>query len=300
MRVMISGASGLVGTALRPALEAAGHEVVRLVRRPPPLGAGEVHWDPAGGHIDAAGLAGVDAVIHLAGENVGGGYWTAARKRRIVESREKGTTLLAEAIAGAAPPPKVLISASAVGYYGDRGDEVLTEEASRGGGFLADVCGRWEAATKAAEDAGVRVVKARLGVVLDRRGGALGKMYLPFFMGVGGVIGDGGQYFPWVSLPDVVAAMVFLLGADDVAGPVNLVAPEAVTNRAFTKALGKAMGRPTVLPLPAFVARTVFGEMGREMLLAGQRVEPAKLKAAGFVWGHPTIDAGLAAALAAG
>lgn len=297
MKVAVTGARGLVGTPLCVALEGAGHEVVRLVRREPSA-ADEVRWDPAGGSVDTAGLAGVDAVVHLAGENVGAFPWNAARKRRIMDSRDKGTRTLTEALAGMDAPPRVFLSASAIGIYGNRGDEVLTEESSFGDGFLAEVCERWEAATAPLEDAPTRVIRMRTGVVLTRQGGALAKMYWPFWLGGGGVVGSGKQYMSWISLEDTVAGFLFALDHESVTGAVNLVGPAPVTNRQFTKALGRALGRPTIFPLPAFVARLVFGEMGEEILLAGQRVVPQRLLDEGFEFQHATLDEALEAALA--
>lgn len=297
MIVAVTGASGLVGSALCPALEEAGHEVRRLVRRAA-SGPHEVEWDPDGGSVDAAGLAGVGAVIHLAGENVGDGRWNAARKRRIMDSRDKGTRVLAEALAGLEEPPQVFLGASAVGIYGDRGDEVLTEVSGHGDGFLAEVCERWEAATRPLGALPTRVASLRTGIVLSRRGGALAKMYWPFFFGGGGVLGSGAQYMSWISLDDTVAGYLYALGDESLHGPVNLVGPRAVPNREFTKALGRAMGRPTIFPVPAFMVRLLFGEMGEELLLAGQRVEPRALQEAGFEFQHPTLEAALEAALA--
>lgn len=295
MRVLVTGASGMVGTALVPALEEAGHEVVRLVRRE--AGEGEVRWDPVAGELEAGDLAGVEGVVHLAGENVGGGYWTAARKARILESRVRGTDLLARALASLETRLRVFLSASAVGFYGSRGDEWLEESASPGTGFLAEVCQQWETAAAPLAEGPTRVLHARLGVVVSPRGGALAKMLLPFKMGVGGRVGSGTQWMSWVSLPDVVRALVFLLDSD-LTGPVNLVAPGPVTNYEFTKALGRALGRPTVFPLPAPVARLVLGEMADEMLLASQRARPAVLQDAGFEFSHPGLDGCLEDALA--
>lgn len=297
MKVAVTGASGLVGRPLCAALEGAGHEVLRLVRRAP-KGAGEVRWDPAKGEVDAAGLEGVEAVIHLAGENVGGGRWNEARKRRIMDSRDQGTRTLVQAVAGLATPPKVFLSASAVGIYGDPGAELVDESSPAGDGFLAEVCERWEAATKPLEALPTRLVLLRTGIVLSRQGGALAKMYWPFFFGQGGVVGSGKQYMPWISLEDTVAGYIFALETEALAGPVNLVGPRSATNYEFTKALGRALGRPTILPLPAFMVKLVFGEMGEALLLAGQNVKPAKLEEAGFEFRHPTLEKALEAGLA--
>ena len=295
--VVISGASGLVGGALTTALELDGVRVVRLVRRRPAPGGWEVGWDPGAGRIDAAGLEGADAVVHLAGESLAAGRWTAARKDAIRRSRVAGTQLIAETLARLPRRPRVLLSASAVGYYGDRGDETLTESSPPGTGFLADVCEEWEAATGPARDAGIRVVTPRFGMVLASEGGALPRMLTPFRLGVGGVIGSGDQWVSWIALTDLVAVLRFLMTADEVAGPVNAVAPQPVTNRAFTEALGRVLARPTFIPVPRFVVRLVLGELGEAVLLAGQRVLPARLAQARFPFRCPALDAALRDAL---
>ena len=288
MKIAITGASGLIGSALRPCLQGGGHDVVALSRS----GSGS-SWDPSTGKVTAGALDGVDAVVHLAGENIAGGRWNAARKRRIRDSRVEPTRRFSETLAGLAEAPKVLIAASAIGYYGDRGDAVLDETASAGSGFLPDVCQAWEAATQPARDAGIRVVNLRIGIVLTPAGGALGQMLLPFRMGVGGVIGPGAQYMSWVALDDLLRVALFALAHPGVSGPVNVVAPEPVTNREFTKTLGRVLGRPTIVPMPAFAARLAFGEMADALLLGGARVHPVVLQDAGFSFGYSTLDAAL-------
>ena len=291
MKILVTGASGLVGSALVPLLAGGGHEVARLVRSVP--GAGDIRWDPDAGVLEARALEGFDGVVHLAGENIASGRWNAAKKRRIKESRVRGTRLLAEALAGLERPPRVLVSASAVGFYGDRGDEELTERSPAGSGFLSDVCREWEAATEAAEGKGIRVVHARLGVVLSRDGGALGKMLTPFRLGAGGIVGNGRQYMSWMTLDDTAAGLGHLLATETVSGPVNVVAPVPVTNREFTSTLGRVLRRPTVFPLPGFVARVVFGEMADALLLASTRVQPAGLLDSGYAFRHGSLEEGL-------
>ena len=251
MNVLVSGSSGLVGSALVAALNADGHRVKRLVRAAVRDAEDEVGWDPAGGVLDPAGLEGLDAVVHLAGENIASGRWTTAKKARIRDSRVKGTELLCQTLARLDRPPKTLVSTSAVGYYGDRGDEVLTEDSPPGHGFLAEVCEAWEAATEPAAAKGIRVVRLRIGVVLSPRGGALAKMLPAFKMGLGGRIGNGRQYMSWITLDDLVGVIRFALTNNELSGPVNAVSPNPVTNLEFTKTLGRVLHRPTVLPLPA-------------------------------------------------
>jgi uncharacterized protein (TIGR01777 family) len=294
MQIAITGASGLIGSAVSAALSDAGHDLVRVVRRAP-AGPGETQWDVSSGTIDEAPLQDVEAIVHLAGETIGQ-RWTPAARKRILDSRVDGTRLIAET-AARLPKRPALLCASAVGYYGLRGDERVDETSSRGPGFLADVVEAWEAAAAPAREAGVRTAHLRQGIVLTKEGGALQRMLLPFKLGAGGRIGNGRQWWSWVSLPDVVAAYLFAL-EQPLEGPVNVTAPGAVTNREFVQALGRALHRPTVFPLPGLAVKTMFGEMGEEMLLGGQRVVPAKLEAAGFAFAQPDIESGLAHALA--
>lgn len=297
MKVLISGASGLVGGALVPHWTAAGHTVLRLVRSKTP-GEGEIGWDPRGGKLEPSDLEGVDAVVHLAGENIASGRWTAARKREIRDSRVRGTRLVAEALAKCERAPRVLIAASAIGFYGDRGEEELTEDSENGEGFLAEVCREWEEASRAAREDGIRVVNARIGVVLSKEGGALKKMLMPFRLGLGGRIGSGRQSMSWISLDDLVLVLDRVLNDDSLSGPVNAVSPNPVSNAEFTRTLGRALGRPTIFPMPAFAARLAFGEMGDELLLSSQRVVPRKLLAAGFEFRYPALENALRHVLA--
>jgi uncharacterized protein (TIGR01777 family) len=292
-KIAITGASGLVGRELVPTLRRGGSEVVRLVRRVPRAD-DEVRWDPEGGTIDTEGLRGVTGAIHLAGDNIASGRWTEAKKARIRNSRVRGTALLAGALAELSPKPRVLVSASAIGYYGARGDEALDENAAQGSGFLASVCGEWEAAAAAARHAGIRVVHPRIGVVLSPSGGALAKMKMPFLLGIGGRIGDGSQYMSWITLEDLVSALVFALERDDLEGPVNFVSPTPVTNADFTTTLGRVLKRPTILPVPKFALRLGVGsDMANEILIGGARVIPASLHAHGFRWEHTTLGPAL-------
>jgi uncharacterized protein (TIGR01777 family) len=295
MRVAVTGASGLIGAALVERLRAEGHTVSRLVRDASKAGAGDVVWDPDAGTIDRPALEGIDAAVHLAGENVGS-RWTEEKKRRIRDSRIKGTRLIAQTLAHLSPAPRVLVQASAVGIYGDRGDEVITEASTPGTGFLAEVGREWEGASAGAEEVGIRVVKLRLGVVLTQKGGALEQLLLPFRMGVGGKIGSGRQWMPWISLADAVEVILRALRDERLRGPVNTVAG-SVRNSDFTDALGRALHRPAIIPVPAFGIRALFGQMADEALLAGQRVEPARLREIGHVFHHPTLETALAAAL---
>jgi uncharacterized protein len=288
MHILVTGASGLIGSALVSSLTAAGYSVTRLVRRPPQSGEKAVRWDPLTGFIDASALEGLDGVVHLAGESIDE-RWTAAKKVSIRDSRVKGTEVLCEALAQLASPPKVLVSASAIGYYGDRGEEILREESAPGSGFLAEVCRAWEAATEPARQAGLRTVQLRFGVVLSPAGGALAKILPPFRLGLGGVLGSGRQYMSWIALDDAIGAIQQAIVTDNLQGPTNAVAPEAVTNQEFTHTLGKILRRPTVVPLPAFAARLMFGEMADALLLASARVQPAKLLAVGYRFRYPTL-----------
>jgi hypothetical protein len=292
MHVVVSGSRGLVGSALVPFLTTGGHRVTRLVRGEP-AGPDETAWDPARGLVDASRLDGVDAVVHLAGENIAAGRWTPARKAEIRRSRVDGTRALCEALARLPNPPRVLVSASAVGYYGDRGAEVLTEESGPGNGFLTEVCREWEAATAPASRAGIRVVTLRFGMVLSPCGGALRKLLLPFRLGVGGRLGDGRQFTSWIALDDAVGAIHHALCEESVRGPVNAVAPGPVSNAEFTRALARLLRRPALLPVPAFAARLAFGEMADALLLAGARVLPARLQASGYRFRFPELEGAL-------
>ncbi len=300
MKVIVTGSTGLVGRALVKSLLADGHEVTRLVRgeaqgfKAP--GTAAVHWNPERGEIDARALEGHDAAVHLAGENVGEGRWDEEKKRRILESRVKGTRLLAETLAGLREKPRVLVSASATGFYGDRGEEVLREESASGEDFLAGVCREWEKATLAASQAGIRVVHMRIGIVLAGEGGALQKMLTPFKMGVGGRLGSGRQYMSWIALEDLVGAIEHALAEEELHGPVNAVAPRPVTNEEFTKTLGHVLGRPTIFPVPGFALRLAVGEMA-DVLLGGQRVEPARLKESGYQFKQPELEGALRSVL---
>src|SRR5215203_3706089 len=289
--VLVSGSTGLVGSALVPTLRDDGHRVIRLTRS----GDAEddsVRWDPSAGTIEADRLEGIEAVVHLAGENIVG-RWTPAKKTRIRDSRIQGTRLLAETLAGLTSPPEVMVSASATGYYGDRGNELLREESAPGANFLAGVCQEWEAAAEPAREAGVRVVHPRFGLVLSPEGGALGTTLPIFKLGGGGKIGSGRQWWSWVALDDVVGSIVHALTDEDVEGPVNVGSPNPMTNAEYTKVLGRVLGRPTVLPLPAPAARLMLGEVADALLLASQRMEPAKLKATGYDFRYPQLEGAL-------
>jgi hypothetical protein len=289
MRILVSGSTGLVGSSLLPALAAGGDHAVPLRRGgggPGPA------WDPAAGRIDSAALEGFDGVVHLAGENIAS-RWTAAKKTRIRDSRVHGTRLLSEALAKLTRPPKSLVCASAIGYYGSRGEEILTEESAPGDEFLARVCREWEAAAEPAVRKGIRVAHLRFGVILSAAGGALAKMLPPFRMGAGGILGDGSHYMSWISITDAVGAIRHALSRDDLRGPANAVAPRAVTNSEFTKTLGRVLGRPTILPMPAFAARLVFGEMADAILLSSARVEPRRLAQTGYRFHHEQLEPAL-------
>jgi hypothetical protein len=292
----VSGAGGLIGSALVRRLVAGGYPVTPLVRRTPEPG--EIGWDPEAGRLDPRDLQGIEAIVHLAGENIGV-RWTQARKARILGSRVKGTRLLSETVSRMAQPPRVLVSASAVGIYGDRGDQILTEESPLGGAhdFLVSTGRQWEAAADAARAAGIRVVHPRLGLVLSRRGGALGRMLLPFRLGVGGRLGAGCQWMSWVSIDDAVSALLHLLLSEAVAGPVNVTSPAPVRNREFTRTLGRVLARPTVLPVPSWGLRLAFGEMADATLLASTRVMPQRLLGLGFRFEHPSLEPALRSVL---
>jgi uncharacterized protein (TIGR01777 family) len=291
MKIVVSGASGLIGTPLVQQLTAHGHDVVRLVRRA--ARTGESQWDPKSGAIDASVIDGADAVIHLAGAGIGDKRWTAAYKREVLESRTLSTALLARTIAAASNKPKVFLSGSAIGFYGARGDEQLTESGSAGSGFLADVCKEWEAAAIPARDAGVRTVFLRTGIVLSPRGGALKKLLPLFRLGVGGRFGNGKQWQSWISLTDELNAIEHLLTAN-VEGPVNLTAPLPVTNGEFTKVLARVLKRPALLPVPGFGPRILLGgELADALLFTGQRVLPEKLQASGYRFAHRDLESAL-------
>jgi hypothetical protein len=292
-RILVTGASGLVGRRLCAELEAAGAKVIRAVRGAVQDPAHEVHWNPETYTIDAARLEGVDGVVHLAGENIAGGRWTESFKQKIRDSRVNGTRLISETIAKLAAKPKALVCASAIGYYGSRGDETLSESATPGNDFLARVCQEWEQACQPAREAGIRVVNVRIGVVLSSEGGALRQMLTPFKLGVGGKVGSGEQYMSWVAIDDVVGAIVFALANSHLEGPVNLAAPGPVTNLEFTKTLGRVLRRPTIVPAPAFGLRLAFGEMADALLLSSTRVTPQRLQAAGYRFRQPELEGAL-------
>lgn len=288
MRILVTGSHGMIGSALVARARGDRHEVVRLVRPGRAAAAGGIPWDIARGQVDPARLEGFDAVVHLAGENIAG-RWTAAKKASIRDSRIRGTSLLSDSIRALARPPRVLVCASAVGFYGSRGDELLDESAAAGRGFLAEVCRDWEAAAAPARAMGIRVVHLRFGIVLSPAGGALAKMLLPFRMGLGGRVGSGLQYMSWISLDDAVGILLAAVESDRLTGPVNAVAPEPVTNREFTRVLGKVLNRPTLFPMPAFAVRLLFGEMGESLLLGSVRVRPGRLEAAGHPFQYPEL-----------
>ncbi|MBM3838961.1 MAG: TIGR01777 family protein [Verrucomicrobia bacterium] len=288
MKILIAGSSGLIGSALAATLSQQGHQVTRLVREAVPCGSADLRWDPDSGAPDAK-LEGFEAVVHLGGRNIASGRWTEAVKVSIRESRVRSTQLLSCALQEIRNPPRVFISASGISIYGNRGAEILTEDSSPGTGFLADVVREWEAATRPAAERGLRVANLRFGLVLSAHGGALAKMLLPFKLGLGGVVGSGEQYWSWITLEDAVRAIQHTLVTEALSGPLNLVSPNPVTNREFTRALGAALRRPTILPVPAFVARIALGEMADEALLASTRALPAMLAASGFKFLHSDL-----------
>ena len=298
-RVLITGASGLIGSALGPALEAGGATVVRLGRRAGPEPSTLV-WNPAAGEIPRARLEGLEAVVHLAGESIAGGRWSAVRKASLLDSRVRGTRLLSEALAALERPPGVLISASAIGFYGDRGGEVLDEASAPGSGFLAGLARAWEGSTAAAEVRGIRVVRLRIAPVLAPRGGMLERLRIPFGLGLGGVLGSGRQWMSWITIDDLVAAIFHVLGHAELNGAVNAAAPGAVSNLEFTRSLGRVLGRPAFMRVPAAVLRLAVGELADEALLASVRVEPRQLIESGFKFGYPALDPALRHVLARG
>jgi uncharacterized protein (TIGR01777 family) len=294
MKVAVAGSSGLIGSGLVPGLRSDGHEVLRLVRRPVEA-RDEVRWDPVRGELDPSDLEGVDAIVNLAGAGIGDKRWTSERRKEILDSRVVSTRVLAETAAKLDPKPSVFLNGSAVGWYGyDTGPAVKTEADPHGEGFLADVVVAWEAAAEPAEQAGIRTVLLRSGIVQSTAGGALAKQLLPFKLGVGGRIGSGQQYLPWISLADEVGAIMFCMATASISGPVNVCAPEPVTNEEFTKTLGRVLHRPTLVPVPKPALKALLGEeIVKEMLLGGVRARPAKLEKAGFRWLHPTLELAL-------
>lgn len=293
MKVLVTGSTGLIGSRVCAHLVSSGHAVHRLVRSQPDPAGGKWVWDPTGGTLDSKSLEGVDAVIHLAGENVAKGRWTEEKKKNIRESRVRSTRLLSDTLAASPDKPKTFICASAIGFYGDRGDEVLTEESPPGTGFFPEVCQDWEEATRSAAEAGIRVANVRIGVVLSPDGGALREMLFPFRLGLGGRLGSGRQYMSWISLPDVVGGISHVLNHAELKGPVNLMAPNPVSNLEFTKTLGRVLRRPTLFPVPSFVLRLVLGEMAENLLLAGTRAVPRKLLESGYSFRHPQLEEAL-------
>ena len=296
MTILVSGASGLVGQCVVAHATRAGHDVIKLVRSREKASANGIYWDPAKGEIDRDQLEGIDCVVHLAGENIAANRWTSAVKKRIRDSRVNGTALLAEALSAMKTPPRTFIMASAVGYYGDRGDEVLHDNATAGDGYLADVCRDWEAAAKPLEDRKVRVVKLRIGVALTLKGGALPKMLSAFKTGMGGKIGSGKQYMAWITLEDLIGIVLFAIDNESVRGALNAVAPYPVTNADFTRALGKAIGRPTIMTVPAFALKMAVGEIAME-LLKSTRAVPTALEKYGYQFSHPDLETALSSVL---
>lgn len=303
----MSGSSGLIGTALIAHLEDEGHHVVRLARPNSLSGPGgapstspsdsQATWDPNSGAIEVSRLQDIDAVVNLAGASIARWPWTSAHRRRVLESRVRSTSLLARTAAALQRRPRVFVSASGVGYYGDRGDEVLRETSTGGRGFLSEVCRAWESAAAPARDAGIRLATLRIGMVLSGTGGALPVMARPFRFGLGGVLGNGRQYMSWIAIGDLVRAIVHAIDREDWSGPVNAVSPSPATNAEFTASLGRVLHRPTPFPVPAFALRALLGEMANELLLASQRAEPARLQASGFSYRHPNLEEALRAAL---
>lgn len=297
MRILVTGSTGFIGFALVPFLRDQGHDVVRLVRHKRGSAEPEVVWDPAQGTIDRDGLEGLDAVVHLAGANIGKGLWTKRRKSILWNSRVDGTRLLCDALSSLQQPPKTLVAISAVGYYGDRGDETLDEDSPPGASFLADLCKAWESAAREAEAHGIRVINLRLGMVLSPAGGPLKPLLLVFRLGLGGRLGNGAAYMSWTPLQDVLGAVAHCLANASLTGPVNAVSPEPMTNREFTAAMGKVLHRPTLCTVPAFVLRLALGQLGEELLLSSARAVPRRLVDSGYAFAHLNIEDALRAML---
>lgn len=293
MNILISGSTGLIGNKLTDFLVNKGHKVIRLVRKNIPYSEKQIYWNPSNEKIELNVNEKIDAVVHLAGESVGEGRWTPSKKKLILDSRVEGTKLICEAISRLKDKPKVIVSASAIGYYGDRGDEVLTEESTEGNDFLAKVCVEWESLTRIASENGIRVVNARIGIVLSSDGGALKKMLLPFQMGVGGNMGSGKQYMSWIDIDDLVRIFYHCITNENISGPVNAVAPKPVTNAVFTKTLGKVLNRPTLLPAPKFALTMLLGEMGEALLFGSQNVSADKLIKSGFKFHYADLESSL-------
>ena len=288
MKILISGATGFIGTPLTEKLVQQGHEIFKLSRKKS-NDKNTFYWNLSEGTIELDESISFDAVIHLAGEGIANRRWTEAQKKKIRDSRVNGTRLLAETVSKLPQKPSVFISASAIGFFGDRGSEELTENSPAGDSFLADVCQEWENATKPAEEAGIRIAHSRFGIVLAPNGGALKKMLLPFKMGAGGIVGNGKQYYSWIALEDVIDILIFILNNDQLSGPVNCVSPQPLTNHEFTKTLGKALHRPTIFPLPGFMAKTIMGEMADGLLLCSAKVLPEKLQNANYTFKQPEL-----------
>jgi uncharacterized protein (TIGR01777 family) len=292
MKILVSGSTGLIGSALIPFLEEKGHEVFKLVRGHTDLLPHEIAWDSVQGMIHPSLLEGMDAVVHLAGENIMG-RWTEAKKAKIRTSRVEGTKLLCQVLCALKSPPSVFIGASAIGYYGDRGDEILTEQSAQGKGFLAEVCGEWEESTRMVRERGMRTLNLRIGMVLSAKGGALKHMLPIFKWGMGGRMGKGNQWMSWVAIDDLIATIDFALHQQKMSGPLNVVSPFPVTNQTFTETLGRLLHRPVFMAMPAFEVKWVFGQLGIEVLLSSERVQPAKLEEAGFVFAYPHLEEAL-------
>lgn len=292
MKILISGSSGLIGSALTPYFINKGHDVSKLIRKRLSRKDNEIYWEPQRNEIDASKLEGYDAVVHLSGENVFG-LWTSKKKQEIKDSRVKSTTLLCDTLSKLEMKPRLLACASAIGFYGDRGDEVLNEESSAGTGFLTEVTKKWEAVTEIAFKNGIRVINLRIGAVLSPKGGALGKMLLPFQLGLGGRVGSGKQYISWISIDDVCGSIYHTIITDSLKGPVNIVSPNPVTNIEFTKALGRVLNRPTILSIPSFLLKSLVPEMAEEVLLSSTRVAPLRLLSTGYSFQYPSLDGAL-------